>query len=114
MKELIKLLKKEDETAEKCHICFKEFSDPEEVYGMALHGFILGSNPQQLQPELSNTRPHFHCFSQPSRYDTHLYIKEIRKKFKKNDIGVFAENKQKQISLKVKINIKLVGVTNEY
>ena len=81
---------------------------------LTLHGYILRSNPQQLQPEISNTRPQFHRLSQPSRCDTHLYIKEIRKKFKKNDIGVFAENKQKQISFKAKINIRLVGVTNEY
>ena len=29
MKQLIELLKKEHETAEKCHICFKEFNDHE-------------------------------------------------------------------------------------
>ena len=46
-------------------------------------------------------------------YDAHLFIKELGKRFNKNDIGVIAENKEKYISFNVKINIKLAGVSNK-
>ena len=47
-------------------------------------------------------------------YDAHLFIKELRKRFNKNDIGVIAENKEKYISFNVKINVKIAGVRDEY
>ena len=43
-------------------------------------------------------------------YDAHLFIKKLRRRFNKNDIGLIAENKEKYISFNVKINIKLAGV----
>ena len=46
-------------------------------------------------------------------YDAHLFIKELGKRFNKNDIGVIAENKEKYISFNVKINIKLAGVSKK-
>ena len=49
-------------------------------------------------------------FHKLSDYDAYLFIKEIGKKFEKDDFGVFAENKEKYISFNVKINVKLVGV----
>ena len=58
-----------------------------------------------MQLEISDTRPHPH--------DAHLFIKELGKKFNKNDIGVIAENKERYISFNVKINVKLAGVSNE-
>ena len=48
-----------------------------------------------------------------SGYDAHLFIKELGKRFNKNDIGVIAENKEKYISFNVKINVKLAGVSNK-
>ena len=45
-----------------------------------------------------------------SGYDAHLFIKELGRRFNKNDIGVIAENKEKYISFNVKINVKLAGV----
>ena len=48
-----------------------------------------------------------------SGYDAHLFIKELGKKFNRGDIGVIAENKEKYISLNVKINVKLAEVRNE-
>ena len=48
-----------------------------------------------------------------SGYGPHLFIKEIGKRFNKNDVGVIAENKEKYISFNVKINVKLAGVTDE-
>ena len=52
-------------------------------------------------------------FHNLSGYDAHLFIKELGKKFNKNDIGVIAENNEKYISFNVKINVKLTGVNNK-
>ena len=49
-------------------------------------------------------------FHSLSDYDAHLFIKELGRRFNKNDIGVIAENKEKYISFDVKINVKLAGV----
>ena len=43
-------------------------------------------------------------------YDAHLFIKELGKRFNKNDIRVTAEYKEKCNSFNVKINVKLAGV----
>ena len=43
-------------------------------------------------------------------YDAHLFIKELRRKFNKNDI---AESKEKYISFNVKINVKFAGVRDK-
>ena len=48
-----------------------------------------------------------------SSYDAHLFIKELGRRFNKNDIEVIAENKEKYISLNVKINVKLARVNNK-
>ena len=48
-----------------------------------------------------------------SSYDAHLFIKELGRRFNKNDIEVIAENKEKYISLNVKINFKLARVNNK-
>ena len=48
-----------------------------------------------------------------SGYDAHLFIKELGRKFNKDDIGVIAENKEKYISFNVKINVKLAGVKDK-
>ena len=50
-------------------------------------------------------------FHNLSGYDAHLFIKELRRKFSRGDIGIIAENKEKYIN--VKINVKLAGVRNE-
>ena len=52
-------------------------------------------------------------FHNLSGYDTHLFIKELGKRFSKNYIGVIAENKAKYISFNVKANVKLAGVSNK-
>ena len=48
-------------------------------------------------------------FHNLSGYDAQLFIKELGKRFKKNDIGVIAENKEKYISFNVKINVNEDG-----
>ena len=52
-------------------------------------------------------------FHNLSGYNTHLFIKELGKKFNRDDIVVLAENKEKYISFNVKINVKLAGVSNK-
>ena len=52
-------------------------------------------------------------FHNLSGYDAHLFIKELGRKFNKDDIGVIAENKEKYISFNVKINVKLAGVKDK-
>ena len=52
-------------------------------------------------------------FHNLSGYDAHLFIKELGRRFNKNDIGVIAENKEKYISFNVKINVKLAGMRNK-
>ena len=52
-------------------------------------------------------------FHNLSGYDAHLFIKELGRRFNKNNIGVIAENKEKYITFNVKINVKLAGVRDE-
>ena len=53
------------------------------------------------------------AFHKLSGYDAHLFIKELGRRFNKNDIGVIAENKEKCISFNFKINVKLAGVKDK-
>ena len=53
------------------------------------------------------------CFTTQVAMVFNLFIKELEKKFNKDDIGVIAENKEKNISFNVKINVKMAGVTNK-
>ena len=46
-------------------------------------------------------------------YDAHFFIKELGRRFNKNDVGVIAENKEKYISFNIEIKLKLAGVRNE-
>ena len=50
-------------------------------------------------------------FHNLSDYDAHLFIKELGRRFNKNDIGVIVENKEKYIRCNVKINVKLAGLS---
>ena len=53
------------------------------------------------------------CFTTQVAMVLNLFIKELEKKFNKDDIGVIAKNKEKNISFNVKINVKMAGVTNK-
>ena len=92
MIELTDALKREHEAAEKCHICLKEFNDPKNkkvrdhcdytgLYGGAAH-----NNCNLKYPTV---------FHNMSGYDPHLFIKELGRRFKRKNIGVIAENKEK-------------------
>ena len=52
-------------------------------------------------------------FHNLSGYDAHLYIKELGKRFNKNEYGIMTGNKEKYISFNVKINVKLAGVNDK-
>ena len=52
-------------------------------------------------------------FHNLSGYDADLFIKELGKKFNKDDIGVTAENKEKYTSFNVKINLQLAGMSDK-
>ena len=52
-------------------------------------------------------------FHNLSGYDAHLFIKELGRRFNKNDIGGIAENKEIYISFNVKIKVKLDRVRDE-
>ena len=109
-------LKREHEAAEKCHICLKEFNDRRNrkvrdhchytgLYRGAAH------NDCNLKHQIPDHMPT--VFHNLSGYDAHLFIKELGRRFNKNDIGVIAENKEKYISFNVKINVKLARVSKK-
>ena len=52
-------------------------------------------------------------FHNLSGYGAHLFIKELGRRFNKNDIGVITENKEKYISFDIEINVKLAGVKHK-
>ena len=105
------MLKSEHETAEKCDIYLKEFDDPRNKkvrdhcqYTVSYRGAAHNNcNLKHLIPDYIPIV--FHNLSDP-----HLFIKELARRFRKNDIGVIAENKEKCISFNVKINVKLAAV----
>ena len=66
-----------------------------------------------MQPEISDTRHILIVFQNLSGYDADLFIKELGRRFNKNDIGVIAENKENYISFNVKINVKLARASNK-
>ena len=116
MTELTDVLKREHEAAQKCHICLKEFNDQQnrKVRGHCHYtGLYRGAahNDCNLKYRMPDHIPNeFHNLS---GYDVHLLIKELGKRFNKNDIRVIAENKEKYISFNVKINVKLAGVSKK-
>ena len=116
MIELTDVLKREHEAAEKCHLCLKRFSDPQnKKIRNHCHYTGLYREPPHNNFNLKYWIPHHIriVFHNLSGYDTHLFIKELGKRFSKNYIGVIAENKAKYISFNVKANVKLAGVSNK-
>ena len=116
MTELTDVLKAEHKAAESCHICLKPFGNPENrkvrdhchytgLYRGAAHN---NCNMKYRIPDFVPI-----AFHNLSGYDAHLFIRELGKKFDKDDIGVIAENKEKYISFNVSIPVKLAGVTDK-
>ena len=113
MTKLTNVLKREQEAAEKCHICLKEFNDPrnrkvrDHCHYTGLYRGVAHNNCNLKYRIPDNIPIVFHNLS---GYDAHLFIKELGRRFNKNDIEVIAENKEKYISFSVKINVKMAGV----
>ena len=113
MTKLTDVLTREQEAAEKYHICLKEFNYPRNIkVRNHCHYTVLYRGAAYNNCNLKYRIPDriLIVFHNLSGYDTHLFIKELGRKFNKNDIGVIAENKEKYISFNVKINVKLAGV----
>ena len=89
------VLKREHEAAEKCHICLKEFNDPKnrKVRDHCHYiGEYQGAAPNNCSSKYKTPDYIPIVFHNLSGYDAHLFIKELGRKFNKNDIGVIAEN----------------------
>ena len=116
MTEITDVLKREHKAAEKCHIRLKEFNDPKNKK-VRDHCHYTGSYRGAVHNncDLKYRIPHHIpiVFHNLSGYDVHLFIKEIGRRFNKNNIGIIAENKEKYISFNVKINVKLAGVRDK-
>ena len=116
MIKLTDVQKREHEAAEECHICLKEFNDPKNRR-VRDHCHYMGEyrgaahNNCNLKYKIPDHIPI--VFHNLSGYDAHLFIKELGRKFNKNDIGAIAENKEKYISFNVKINVKLAWVRSD-
>ena len=86
--------------AGKIHICFKQFSNPQNrKVSLSLHEIIL--SPLNLQPEKLNIRTH----SQPMLICQAPAYQGARKEVNKDNSGVIAESKDKCISFNIKIKI---------
>lgn len=115
MTELTGVLKTEHKAAEKCNICLKKFNDDDkkkvwdQCHSAYEHqGEARSSCNLKLPPEHAPI-----VFHSLIGYDVHLSIKELGKKLNRYNIGVITENKEKYISLNIKISIKPVAVTTK-
>ena len=90
MIKLTNVLKREHEAAGKCHICLKEFNDPRNrkvrdhchytgLYWGAAHN---NCNLKYRIPDYIPT-----VFHNSNGYDAHLFMKELGRRFNKNDLG---------------------------
>ena len=103
MTELTDVLKREHEAAEKCH---KELNNPGDrkvrvkCYYTSLLQRAVDNNcnlKHQIPDHMSI------AFHKLSVYDAHLFIKKLRKKLNRVDIGIIAENKDKYISFSIRL-----------
>ena len=116
MAELTDALKRNHKASEKSHICLKEFNDPKnKKVRDHCHYTGLYRGAAHNDCNLKNKIPgHISIvFYNLSGYDAHLFIKELGRRFNKNNFGVIAENREKYISFNVKITVKLAGVRSE-
>ena len=91
--------------ATKCHICFKEFQELNPKVRDHCHYTGKYRGPTHRICNLRYKIPLYIpiVFHNLSRYDAHLFIGELGKKFDKGKIGVIAENKEKYISFNIDV-----------
>ena len=107
-KEMDPLTKKEwteYKSATECHICMKPFSSENFKVRDHCHYTGLYRGPAHRRCNLRYKIPKYIpiVFHNLSGYDAHLFIRELGKKFNKDDIGVIAENKEKYITFNVSV-----------
>lgn len=93
MTELTDVLKREHEAAEKCYKELNNSGDRkvrEKCHYTSLYRGAARNNCK-LKHQIPVLMPI--VFHNLSGYDVHLFIKELRKKFSKDDIGVTVEDK---------------------
>ena len=91
--------------ATECHICFKEFHELNPKVRDHCHYTGKYRGPAYRICNLRYKIPSYIpiVFHNLSRYDAHLFIRELGKKFYEGKIGVIAENKEKYISFNVDV-----------
>ena len=89
--------------ARKCHIFFKGFKEDNPKVRDHCHYTGQYRGPAHRNCNLRYKIPHYISviFHNLRGYDTHLFIRELGKKFNTAKIGVIAENKEKYISFNV-------------
>ena len=90
MAKLTDMQKREHEAAKKCHICLRECNDPRKrkVKGHCHYTGECGGAAHN-NCNLKYRIPHYIpiMFHNLSGYEAHLFIKELGRRFSKNDIG---------------------------
>ena len=91
--------------AMKCHICFKEFEELDPKVRDHCHYTGQYQGPVHRNCNLRYEIPSYIpiVFHNLSRYDAHLFIRKLGKKFDQGKIGVIAENKEKSVSFNVDV-----------
>ena len=98
---------------ENCYICFKEFDNAEDkkvIDHCHYTGLYQGAGHKNWNLKYWIAHHISIEFHKLIGYDAPLFLKERGKKFKRDDTGVIAGNKEKYNSFNVKNNVKLVGV----
>ena len=112
MTELTDTLKREHEATKKCHVCLKEFNDPQNkkvrdhCHYTSLYWGTAHNNCNLKYWILGYIPIVFHNFR---GYNAQLFIKELGRRFKRKDIGVVPENKEKYISFNLNLKLNWQG-----
>ena len=112
MKRLTQEERREFNRSTKCHICFNDFEEDDMFnYKVRDHCHYTGlyRGPAHRICNLRYKIPRYIpvVFHNLSGYDTHLFIRELRKKFDYGSIGVTAENNDKYIRFNVEVGMVL-------
>ena len=91
----------------RCHICLKEFSEDDIMVRDHCHYIGLYGGPAHRSCNLRYATPNhiLVVFHNLRRYDAHLFIRQLDKKFNSGDVGVIVENKEKYISFSVNVAV---------
>ena len=90
-----------------CQLCLKEFKEGNNKVRDHCHYSGKYRGPAHRNCSLRHKIPYYIpiVFHNLSRYDAHLFIRELGKKLDISKIGVIAENKEKYIIFNVDVNV---------